>query len=250
MNRLENKIALVTGGTTGIGLASAMLFAREGAKVTVTGTNPKTLEAARAELRGVARVVASDAGSASDIAKLAELFAREGAGLDVLFLNAGIVNTGLIAHLDEATIDQSFRINFKGPSLAIKHFAPLMRAGGSILLNGSISAHTGAPGTSVYSATKAAVRSLGRTAAAELAEAKIRVNVLSPGPTDSGIIEKGGAPAEQTAAIKRSLAERSPQRRLGTSGEVAAAALFLASDDASFITGAEIMVDGGWTGVR
>lgn len=247
MKKLADKIALITGGTTGIGLATAKLFAAEGARVTITGTNPRTLEAARAELGDTVRVVASNAGSPEDVAALPSLFAG---GLDVVFLNAGIVTTGTFAQLDADAVDEAFRVNFRGPWLAIKHLSPIIRPGGSIVLNGSIMAQTGSPGSSVYSATKAAVRSLGRSAAAELAGAKIRVNVLSPGPTDSGVIEKSGASAEQLDAVKRALIERSPQHRLGHPDEIARAALFLASDDASFMTGAELMVDGGWTGVR
>ena len=242
MRKLENKIAVITGGTTGIGLATAKLFAAEGAKVTVTGTNPSTLEAARSELKGVAEVLSSDAGSATDIEKLArDIEARHG-GLDVLFLNAGILRFGLITSLDEAALDESFRVNFKGPWLAIKYFAPLMRRGGSIVLNTSITNQMGRPGSSVYSATKAALRSLARNAAAELAEAGIRVNAVSPGPTETPILVKGGI----DEAVQ-GLVPQIPLKRLGRPDEIAKAALFLASDDSSFMTGEEIVVDGGLT---
>jgi NAD(P)-dependent dehydrogenase (short-subunit alcohol dehydrogenase family) len=155
MGKLENKIVIITGGTTGIGLATARLFASEGAKVTVTGTNPKTLDAARSELAGIAEVIASDAGSGSDIAKLARDFEARGTGVDVLFLNAGVAKFGPIATLDEAVFDESFRINVRGPWLTIKHFAPLMRRGGAIVLNSSTLNERGMPGSSVYAATRA-----------------------------------------------------------------------------------------------
>ncbi len=245
MKKLENKIAIITGGTTGIGLATARLFAAEGAKVTVTGTRPETLDVARAELRGVADVVASDAGRAEDIERLAREVKAKHGGLDVLFLNAGIAKFGPITAFDEALVDEMFRVNFKGPWLALKHFAPLLRRGGSVILNASVVDQKGMPGTSAYAATKAAVRSLARTAAAELAEAGVRVNVVSPGPIETPIYGKLGMPADALDAFAKSVVSQVPLRRFGKAEEVARAALFLASDDASFMTGAELLVDGG-----
>jgi NAD(P)-dependent dehydrogenase (short-subunit alcohol dehydrogenase family) len=246
MGKLENKTVVITGGTTGIGLAAARLFAAEGAKVTVTGSNPKTLEVARNELRGVAEVVASDAGSGADIEKLARSF--EG-GVDVLFLNAGIAKFGPIATLDEAAFDESFRLNVRGPWLAIKHFGPRMKRGGSIVFNTSINNQLGMPGSSVYAASKAALRSLVRTAASELAEAGVRVNAVSPGPTETPLHTKLGFPAEVSKGFAEGLIAQIPLRRFGTSEEIAKAALFLASSDSSFMTGEEIVVDGGMTRV-
>jgi NAD(P)-dependent dehydrogenase (short-subunit alcohol dehydrogenase family) len=244
MNKLARKIALITGGTTGIGLATAKLFAAEGATVLVTGTNPTTLDAARAELGDLAEVVASDAGSAVEIAQLARDVQAKHGGLDVLFLNAGIAKYGRIDAMDEAVLDESFRVNFKGPWLAIKHFAPSMRRGGSIVLNTSITNQRGGQYTSVYAATKAALRSLARTAAAEFAAAGLRVNALSPGPTQTPIHAKSGL-----AGVIDGVVPEIPLGRLGTPDEMARAALFLASDDASFVTGEELVVDGGMTRV-
>ncbi|AKU95127.1 3-oxoacyl-[acyl-carrier protein] reductase [Labilithrix luteola] len=244
MKKLENKTVLITGGTTGIGFEAAKLFALEGAKVTVTGSNPATLDHARSALDGIADVIASDAGVSADIEKLArEIQAKYGA-LDVLFLNAGITRYGLITSMDEAALDESFRVNFKGPWLALKHFTPIMRRGGSVVFNTSCTNQQGTPYTSVYAATKAALRSLARTAAAELAESGIRVNALSPGPTDTPIHAKSGI-----GDAVRSVISRIPLKRLGTAEEMAKAALFLASDDSSFMTGEEIVVDGGMTRV-
>jgi NAD(P)-dependent dehydrogenase (short-subunit alcohol dehydrogenase family) len=246
MGKLENKVVVITGGTTGIGLAAARLFAAEGAKVTVTGSNPKTLEAARSELRGVAEVVASDAGSDEDIAKLARSFAS---GVDVLYLNAGVAKFGPIASLDLAAFDESFRINVRGSWLALKYFGPLMRRGGSVVLTTSVNGELGMPGSSVYAATKAALRSLVRVAASELAEAGVRVNAVSPGPIETPLYGKLGMAPEVVQGFARDLVARIPLKRFGSAAEVAKAALFLASDDSSFMTGEEIVLDGGMTRV-
>jgi NAD(P)-dependent dehydrogenase (short-subunit alcohol dehydrogenase family) len=244
VKRLENKVAVITGGTTGIGLATAKLFAEEGANVTVTGTNPATLATARAELQGIANVIASDAGSADEIERLAGTIAKEHGVVDVLFLNAGVARYGLITSMAEAALDESIRVNFKGPWLAIKHFAALIPRGGSIVLNTSITHQLGQPYTSVYAATKAALRSLARTAAAELASSGVRVNAVSPGPTETPIHAKQGL----DEAI-RGVIPRIPLGRLGQPVEIAKAVLFLASEDASFMTGEEIVADGGMTRV-
>lgn len=246
--KLSGKIALVTGGTTGIGLATARLLHTEGAHVIVTGKNPETLEAARASLRGVAEVLSSDSGDAAEIEALFARIGREHGGLDVLFLNAGIVRGGAIATMSDADFDEVFRVNVKGPWLALKAAIPLLRRGGAIVLNASINAHLGMAGTSAYAASKAALRSFARTAASELAERGVRVNVVSPGPTDSGILEKVYGP-EAAAATRTALDARILQRRLGSTDEIARVVLFLACDDSSFMTGEEVVVDGGMTRV-
>jgi len=246
MKKLTNKVAVITGGTTGIGLAAARLFASEGAKVFVTGSNPKTLDAARAELAGVAEVIASDAGSSEDVAALAKRFPD---GVDVLFLNAGIAKFGAITEMDEKTFDDVLRINVKGPWLALKHFAPKLRQGGAVVVNTSINGILGMPGSGAYAASKAAARSLVRVAAAELAEAGVRVNAVSPGPIETPLYGKLGMTAEVTAGFASNLVTKIPLHRFGRADEVAKAALFLASDDSSFMTGEEITLDGGMTRV-
>ncbi len=245
--RLEGKVAVITGGTSGIGLVAAKLFHAEGARVVVTGSTPGSVEKARAELRGVAEVVKSDAADAVQVRALFDYVKRELGGLDVLFLNAGIVRAGPMLDLDEAAFDEVFRINVKGPWLALRAALPAFRRGGAVVLNTSMMNNLGMPGGSAYAASKAALRSLARTAATEFLEHGIRVNAVSPGPTDSGIIAKGARSPEAVTAIEQALIARIPMKRLGRPEEIARAALFLASDDASFMTGEEIVVDGGLT---
>ncbi|WP_394834641.1 SDR family oxidoreductase [Pendulispora rubella] len=246
--KLEGKIALVTGGTTGIGLATAKLFRDEGARVIVTGRTTKTLEEARIHLGSTVDVLSSDAGDPAAIEALFVDIARRYERLDVLFLNAGIVRIGTIAESPLSTFEDVMRVNVVGPWLSLKHATPLFRSGGAVVLNASINARLGMVGSSAYAGSKAALRSLGRVAAAELAALGVRVNVLSPGPTDSGITEKVLDPATAAATLAH-LAERIVLKRLGNVDEIARAALFLASDDSSFMTGEEMVVDGGMTRV-
>lgn len=248
MKKLEGKIALVTGGTTGIGLAAAKLFAAEGARVYVTGSSPQTLAAARSELGGVAEVIASDAGSAADIEALAKRFADSG-GLDVLLLNAGIAKFGPIESLSEQTFDDTFRINVKGPWLSLKHFGPILRRGGAVVMTSSINNQLGMAGSAVYAASKAALRSLVRVAATELAPRGVRVNAVSPGPIETPLYGKLGFGPEQLQGMAQGLVAQIPLGRFGTPEEVAKSALFLASSDSSFMTGEEIVLDGGMTRV-
>ena len=249
MNKLTNKVALVTGGTSGIGLAAAQLFLAEGAKVIVTGRSAKSVEAARAALEGRAEVIASDAGSASDIEALAARLRAEGVKLDLVFLNAGVAKFGPIADAPEALFDETFRVNVKGTWLAFKHFAPLVNEGGAFVVNSSINNQLGMPGSSVYAASKAAVRSLVRVAANEYASARIRVNAVSPGPVATSLYDKLGMSKEQVAGFQADLTTKIPLGRFGRPEEIAKAALFLGTEDASWMTGEEIVVDGGITRV-
>ncbi len=244
MNKLANKVALISGGTTGIGAATAALFKKEGATVIVTGSNPKTIEAARRDMPGI-EVIASDAADVDGIKTLvADVHARHGR-LDVLFVNAGIAKFAPSTEIDEAFFDLSFDINVRGAYFLIKHAATVMSDGGSIVLTASISGVQGGSGQTVYAATKAALRSFGRTFAAELAPRRIRVNTVSPGPIETPIFGKVGMPAEQMEGMVKNMTARIPLGRVGQPNEVAAAALFFASDDSTFTTGAELFVDGG-----
>ena len=248
MAKLTGKVALITGGTSGIGAATARLFKAEGATVIVTGSNPATLEAARRDLAGI-EVVASDiADIAATRTLVADVHARHGR-LDILFANAGIAKFGASPDVDAAHFDQQFNINVRGAYFAIKHAAEVMAEGGSIVLNASVSGVMGGQGQTVYGATKAALRSFGRTFAAELAPRRIRVNTISPGPIETPIFGKVGIPAEQMSALREGFVSQIPLARIGRADEVAAAALFFASDDSSYTTGAELFVDGGMVSV-
>jgi NAD(P)-dependent dehydrogenase (short-subunit alcohol dehydrogenase family) len=249
MAKLANKVALITGGTTGIGLAAARLFQAEGARVTVTGSNPATIEQARAELGDGIEIIRSDAGSAADIEALARSFGQQGTGVDVVFLNAGIAKFGPLFELDVSAFDDSFRVNVRGPWLLLKHFGPLMNKDGAIVFNSSINNQLGMPGSSVYAASKAAARSLVRTAAVEFAPRGVRVNAVSPGPIETPLYGKLGLGADALDSMARGLIAKVPLGRFGRPEEVARAALFLASSDSSYMTGEEIVLDGGMTRV-
>jgi len=243
--RLEGNVALITGGTTGIGAATARLFHAEGARVIVTGRNPATLAAARESLPGI-EVVASDTGDPASTERLFDHVREHHGRLDVLLLNAAVVPYAALVDLACDDFDEAMRVNVRGPWLAIKYATPLLSRGASVILTGSASAVQGMHGEGAYGATKAAIASLARTAATELLDGGVRVNVLVPGPIDSGVIAKGRDQATVTA-IEDHLKSLIPMKRLGHVDEIARVALFLASTDSSFMTGAQIFVDGGMT---
>jgi len=243
MSKLGGKIALITGGTTGIGAATAKLFQSEGATVIVTGQNPATVAATRARLPGVEAVVAdqSDIGSTQ---KLIEHIRAQHGRIDVLFVNAGVAHFAPIENVTEQFFDREFAVNVRGAYFVIKHAVSIMPDGGSVILTASTAASSGAPAMSVYAATKAALRSFGRTLAAELAPRDIRVNTLSPGPIRTPIFGKAGLSQEQIDGFIDGIKSRVPLGRIGNPEEVAATALYLAAD-ATFMTGGEVVVGGG-----
>jgi NAD(P)-dependent dehydrogenase (short-subunit alcohol dehydrogenase family) len=243
--KLKGKIAVVTGGTSGIGLATARRFMEEGATVVVTGSSDGSVTAARDALGAAVQVVRSDAGDTTQTQRLYQDIGRGHGGIDVLFLNAGIVRNGRLADLEESLFDEVMRVNVKGTFLALKYAGPLLRAGGAVVVNTSVANRLGVPGGGAYAASKAALRSLVRTAAAELLAQNVRVNAISPGPTDTPVYGKQGLPTAAVPEVRRGLAMMVPLRRLAAPEEIARAVLFLACDDASFMTGEELAVNGG-----
>ena len=246
-SKLQRKVAVITGGNSGIGLASAKLFQSEGARVIITGRRKDAVEAAVKEIGGACKGIVSDTGNLNDIVNLYEQIQQSGFKIDILFLNAGIAIFGPFDTMDETTFDAMVNVNFKGLFFNIQKAAPLLNEGASVIINSSIADQKGFPNTNIYAATKAAVRSLARTLSTELLEKKIRVNSLAPGPIDTPIFDKVGIPTEQVPDMKGSFASENPMKRLGTPEEIAKAALFLASDDSSYITGIDLTVDGGVT---
>jgi NAD(P)-dependent dehydrogenase (short-subunit alcohol dehydrogenase family) len=239
--KLSNKIALITGGTTGIGAATARCFQAEGARVIVTGSDPTTLQVAQEKMPGI-DVIASEAGDIAATRRLVETVKATHGPIDVLFVNAGITKFNQISMTDEALFDTLFGINVRGAFFVMKHAIEIMPDGGAIILTSSVSGALGVAGQTVYGATKAAVRSFGRSFARELAPRRIRVNTISPGPIETPIHAKVGMQPGEIASIAQQVV---PLARMGRAEEVASAALFLASEDASYITGGELFVDGG-----
>lgn len=245
MNRLAGKIALITGGTSGIGLASARLFKAEGAQLIVTGRDPERLASAREKLGSETLVVRSEAGSLAEIDALMEQIKQRFGRLDVLFLNAAASRPAPIEQVTEAQFDEIVGINFKGEYFSIQKALPLLSSNSSIIVTTSITNHTGTPNFSVYAASKAALRSLVQSLSLALISRGIRVNAICPGPIDTGGFQRLRLPKEKVQAIHAEILGRSPIKRFGTPEEVAKLALFLASDDSSYVVGEEIVVDGG-----
>jgi NAD(P)-dependent dehydrogenase (short-subunit alcohol dehydrogenase family) len=243
--KLSNKIVLVTGGTSGIGLEAAKLFREEGASVIIVGQNPDRLQAAASEFGDGVTLLRGDVSKPADIEGVVEQIRRKFGRIDVLFANAGM---GLAAPLEAVTedqIDAQFGVNFKGVFFTIQKAAPLLAKGASIVVTTSFLNEVGTPGLSILSATKAAVRSLVRSLGAELAPRGIRVNAVSPGPVSTPFHGKLGLSGQQLDVAASAIEDQVPLHRFGEAAEIAKAALFLASDHSSFMTGSEVVVDGG-----
>ncbi|HVV06738.1 MAG TPA: SDR family oxidoreductase [Puia sp.] len=242
MNRLLNKTAVITGGNSGIGLATAREFIAEGARVIITGRNKTSLDKAVAELGAQAQGIVSDTSNIKDVLQLGQQVSALLPKVDVLFINAGIAKFSPIEEVSEAFFDEQFDTNVKGAFFTIQQLLPLMGEGGSIVLNTSINAHVGMPGASIYGASKAAVLTFAKNLSAELLSKKIRVNAISPGPVATPLHTKLGVPEDEHMKQTAGLI---PLGRFGTPQEIARIAVFFASEDSSFVLGAELIADGG-----
>lgn len=243
MSKLSGKVAVVTGGNSGIGYASAAALKANGAEVFITGRSVEKVAEAAGQL-GVTGIVAD----VLDLGALHELVTQIGEGnrkVDILFVNAGVFEPAPLGHISEEMFDRQMGINFKGAVFTIEKFLPILSDGASIINLSSVNAYTGMPNTAVYAASKAALNSFTRTAATELAPRGIRVNAVNPGPVSTPIFGKTGMPEEQLNGFAQAMQNRIPLKRFGQPEDIANLVVFLASDDASFITGGEYNIDGG-----
>jgi NAD(P)-dependent dehydrogenase (short-subunit alcohol dehydrogenase family) len=247
MARLAGKKALITGGTTGIGFATAKRFLEEGAQVAISGQNQERLQEALSKLGNNAIGILADLSLAHNVQTMVDQVKRDFGSLDILVANAGITKPAPVNVVDEAHINEQFDINFKGVFFTVQKALPILNNPASIVLNTSCLDEMGMPGMSIYSASKAAVRSLARSFSAELVGQGIRVNAVSPGPIETPIYSKLGMPTEAVQSMAEGLIGQIPMGRFGQADEVAKAILFLASDDSSFMLAEEIVVDGGWS---
>jgi NAD(P)-dependent dehydrogenase (short-subunit alcohol dehydrogenase family) len=245
MGRLTGKVAVITGGNSGIGLATAKRFVAEGAYVFITGRRQDELDKATATIGPGVTGIQGDISNLDDLDRMFATVRAEKGHVDVMFANAGIGNMSPLGSISEEQFDEVFDVNVKGTLFTVQKSLPLMRAGGSIILTGSTSGSMGTPATSVYGATKAAIRNFARSWALDLKGTGIRVNVLSPGATTTPGLLNGLAKTGMQEALLAGFASQAPLERVGNPDETAAVALFLASDDSSFMTGSEVFVDGG-----
>ncbi len=245
MKKLQNKVAVVTGGSSGIGFSTAENFIQEGAKVIITGRNQEGLNAAAAKLGENAMAIKSDASNLADIDNLVSFVTENYGKVDILFINAGIFLPTQIGGVTEEFFDIQMNINFKGAVFTLEKFIPILAEGASVINLSSINAYTGMSNTGVYAASKAALNSYTRTAATELAPKKIRINAVNPGPIDTPIFGKAGMSPEMIQGFAQMMQNRIPMKRFGKPEEISKLVTFLASDDASFITGSEYNIDGG-----
>lgn len=248
MSRFQDKVCIVTGGSSGIGFSAARLFLAEGAKVIITGRTQETLDKACQELASD-RVhgVRGDISVAADRKTLINETIKTFGKIDILYINSGIAKAASIEQMTEEMYDEVFAVNLKGPYFLIQAALPEMNNGGTIVFTGSISNQIGQHSLSAYAASKAGLRSLARTLSTELLPRNIRINMVSPGVTKTPILDMPGLSADQVQGMIQSLASQNPMKRIGQPEEIAKAALFLASDDASYMLGTEIIVDGGFT---
>ncbi|HXI38731.1 MAG TPA: SDR family oxidoreductase [Bryobacteraceae bacterium] len=244
MHKLQSKVAVITGGNSGIGLAAAQAFVQVGAKVAISGRDKKTLEGA-SELLGGALALQADVTDVKQMEQFYRQVAQRLGKIDVLFLNAGVAKFAPVVDTTEALFDEMFDINVKGVFFSAQQALPYLNDNASIILNSSVVDSVGWAGTSVYSAAKAAVRSLARTLSADLLSRGIRVNAVSPGPITTPIFGRMGLPKEATDALAQSILARVPMKRFRAPAEVANAVIFFASPDSSYVTGAELHVGGG-----
>jgi NAD(P)-dependent dehydrogenase (short-subunit alcohol dehydrogenase family) len=245
MTRFQGKSVLVTGGSSGIGLATAKAFAAEGARVVITGRGAAALEEAKRALGTDAVAIRNDAGSVAAARELANALGNANIKLDAAFINAGAAKFAPFTDVDEALWDVSFDTNVKGAYFQIQSLLPLFNKGASIVINGSINAHIGMPGSSVYAASKAAVISLAKTLSSELLPRGVRVNVVSPGPVQTPLYGKLGMDAATLEATATQILGQIPLGRFGTPEEIASTVLHLSSPESAFIVGTEIIADGG-----
>ncbi|CAH0999099.1 General stress protein 39 [Neolewinella maritima] len=243
MPNLSGKVAVVTGGNSGIGYATAERFKKDGATVIITGRSQDRVQEAAGKL-GVTGLVA-DVTSVAAIGALADQIRQQFAGVDILFINAGVFEPAPVGSISEEMFDRQMGINFKGALFTLEKFIPILNQGASVINLSSINAHTGMSNTAVYAASKAAMNSYTRTAATELSGRGIRVNAINPGPINTPIFGKTGMPEEQLNGFAGAMQEAVPMKRFGKPEEVANVAAFLASDEASYVTGSEYTVDGG-----
>ena len=245
MSRLQDKTALITGGTSGIGLETARQFIAEGARIAVTGSSAAGIEAARAELGDRALVIQADAGNVDGQKVVADAVKNAFGHLDILFINAGVAEFGPLEQWSETAFDKSVAVNVKGPFFLIQALLPILSKPASIVLNTSINAHIGMPNSSVYALTKGALLTLAKTLSGELIGRGIRVNAVSPGPIATPLYGKLGGSQADSKAMAAAIQAQIPVGRFGDPSEVAKTIVFLASDEAAYIVGSELVIDGG-----